>query len=336
MLITEPAIGYGGGVALMFLHDTFESSLKRKSPPNITGVALAATENGTKLAGGFHLGFWNEDTLRTTTFIGVPDINTNFYLRDQGISMNLQGYMAYQEIMMRLGKSDFFLGGNYVYADIQSRHNNEDPPVLKPVYTGEYNMGGLAAILQYDTRDSIFTPSEGIYTKATLRRFDDAFGGNENFWQSELKTFAFYPLGQSFTLGIRVEGEAVHASNNDHVPFFANPFIDMRGIPVMRYQGEKMVLAEAELRWEFIPRWNLVLFGGGGKVFGDIMAFDPQIGSVQQNISFSDAQLHSALGVGFRYELARKYGLWGGLDFATSEEEKTALYITVGSAWSGF
>ena len=37
-------------------------------------------------------------------------------------------------------------------------------------------------------------------------------------------------------------------------------------------------------------------------------------------------------GTGFRYELARKYGLHAGLDVAFGPDE-TAIYIQVGSAW---
>lgn len=38
-------------------------------------------------------------------------------------------------------------------------------------------------------------------------------------------------------------------------------------------------------------------------------------------------------GVGFRYELARKYGIHGGLDLAVGPDN-TAVYVQVGSAWA--
>jgi hypothetical protein len=37
-------------------------------------------------------------------------------------------------------------------------------------------------------------------------------------------------------------------------------------------------------------------------------------------------------GVGFRYELARKFGLHAGIDIARGPED-TAFYLQVGSAW---
>jgi hypothetical protein len=336
VIVTEPAVGYGGGLNLMFLHDSLASSMERKSPPSISGVVGVGTENGTLFGAAYHLGFWKEDTIRTTTAVGALDINMNFYLRDIGIDMNLKGYAAYQEVMFRLGDSNFFLGGNYVYVDIESKKNNEELPILDPLFEQEFKMGALAAVLQYDTRDTIFTPSKGLFAKASLRRVDENFGGNENFWRYGAKAFYFHPIMDKVTFGLRVEGEAVHASDDDRVPYIAKPSINMRGITAMRYQGEKMLLGEVQVRWEFIERWNMVLFGGAGKVYGDEYRFVPGSGAVEESISFQDALAHPAGGVGFRYELARKFGLWGGLDFATNEENDFAVYITVGSAWGAF
>jgi hypothetical protein len=336
IIITEPAIGYGGGFNLMFLHDSLGSSLQRKSPPSISGVVAAVTENGTLVGAAYHLGFWKEDTIRTTTAVGAMDINMNFYLRDLGIDMNLKGYMAYQEVMYRIQESNFFLGGNYLYVDLQSKRNDGRLPILDPFFERELKMGALSAIIQYDTRDTIFTPSKGLFAKATLRRFDESFGGNENFWRYGVKAFYFFPVFEKIILGLRVEGERVYESKGDRVPYIFYPSVNMRGIQAMRYQGEKMVLGELQLRWEFMDRWNAVLFGGSGKVFGNENRFELGSGVVKENVSFKDAPSHWAGGVGFRYELARKFGLWGGLDFATNEENDFAFYITVGSAWGAF
>ena len=336
IIITEPAIGYGGGLALLFLHDTFGSIAEKKSPPSITAVMGAATQNGTWYGGAAHMGFWKEDSIRSTTAAAYMNVNANFNFDVLSIpitmDMNINGFVAYQELMFRVADSNFFLGGNYLYADNTSKINNQN---ILPL-TQKFKLGGLAGFVQYDSRDSIFTPSKGLYAKAILRRFDENLGGDENFWRYGLKTFYFTPLLNSMTLGVRFEGEAVAAQGDDNVPFYANPAINMRGISATQYQGERMVLGELQLRWEFIRRWNLVLFGGGGKVFGKPITLlkDPIV--KQPSVSFSDADFHPAGGVGFRYELARKFGLWGGLDFATSQEEDLAFYITVGSAWGAF
>jgi hypothetical protein len=339
ILITEPAVGYGAGLALLFLHDTFASTAERKSPPSITAVMGAATENGTWFGGAMHMGYWKEDTIRSTTGAMYMNVNSNFYIRNFPIDMNINGYVAYQELMFRLLKSNFFLGANYVFANNKSTRNNDANTLIDQainhLFEQEFTFAGLAAILQYDTRDSTFTPSRGLFAKATLRRFDENLGGDENFWRYGAKAFYFIPLSDPVILGLRVEGEAVQASASDDVPFYANPSINMRGIPAMRYQGEKMTMAEVQIRWEFINRWDLVIFGGGGKVFGkENLIINQDL--IQSTTSFQDADFHPAGGIGFRYELARKFGMWGGMDFATSEDHDLAFYITVGSAWGAF
>jgi hypothetical protein len=56
ILITEPAVGYGAGAALLFFRESIGDAVTkakesgRLTPPDIYGAALAATENGTKVA----------------------------------------------------------------------------------------------------------------------------------------------------------------------------------------------------------------------------------------------------------------------------------------------
>jgi hypothetical protein len=277
IIITEPAIGYGGGLNLMFLHDSLASSIQRESPPSISGVVAAATENGTLFGVAYHVGFWKEDTIRTTTAVGAMDVNMDFYLRNLGVNMNLKGFMAYQEVMYRIKESDFFLGGNYLYVDLKSKRNDGRLPILEPFFERELKMGALAAIMQYDTRDTIFTPSKGLFAKATIRRFDESFGGNENFWRYGAKAFYFHPIIEKVILGVRVEGEAVYESKNDNVPFITYPSINMRGIQAMRYQGEKMMLGEVQLRWEFIDRWNAVFLADQERYLGKRIAINLEV-----------------------------------------------------------
>jgi hypothetical protein len=80
-----------------------------------------------------------------------------------------------------------------------------------------------------------------------------------------------------------------------------------------------VLVAETELRHNVTPRWAVVGFDGAGKRYSERQ-------------SFADAKTIGAGGVGFRYLIARKLGLYAGLDVARGPEE-TAIYIQVGSAW---
>ena len=77
----------------------------------------------------------------------------------------------------------------------------------------------------------------------------------------------------------------------------------MRGAPIMRYQGEEVAQIEAELRWQCWKRFSLVGFVGGGATWNEFTRFK----SSQTVLTGS---------TGFRYELARKYGIHAGVDFA--------------------
>src|SRR4029453_1842013 len=87
------------------------------------------------------------------------------------------------------------------------------------------------------------------------------------------------------------------------LPFYLRPFISLRGAPIMRYQGEEVAQIEAELRWQFWKRLSLVGFAGGWAAWTDFEPF-PRTKTVPTG------------GVGFRYEIARKYGIHAGLDVA--------------------
>ena len=87
----------------------------------------------------------------------------------------------------------------------------------------------------------------------------------------------------------------------------------------MRYQGDQMASAEVEARWQFHGRWSAVAFGGYGTTRTSRDAL-----SLTQDVTSG--------GVGFRYELASKFGLHAGIDVAHSPGT-TAVYFVVGNGW---
>lgn len=327
-LITEPAVGYGALVALVYLHDTFdgkESDSGRNIPPSVSGVVLAATENGTKLGGAFHLGYWLDDTIRTTTFVMSLNINIDLY-SEQGnaIGMNIKGPLFYQSAKFRIADTNLFLGGYYIYGNSKialDDKKQEDLPL-----NSEFKIGALAALAEYDSRDNTMSPDSGMLLSAQSAFYDEAFGGDYHFQRYKLQTLFYQPLQEKWTLDMRLGHESV---SGDDVPFFMYPYTDMRGIPAMRYQAQQIALAEAQLRWQFRPRWTALVFGGVSKAYGKDQFFPDLI-----DTSFSDAPTRYTKGLGFRYLIAKKYGLRMGVDVASSQEDK-AVYIQFGTAWKG-
>jgi outer membrane protein assembly factor BamA len=185
-----------------------------------------------------------------------------------------------------------------------------------PDFRSGSDEAGLTPSLTYDSRDNIFTPVRGTYLEASTGIFSRYLGGDDEFQNVRLIAMQYIPLHPRLSLGLRVEGAASFGDE----PFYLRPFIYLRGAPVMRYQGEEIAQAEAELRWQFWGRFSLVGFVGCGAAWNSLERFD-------------ETQTVVTGGTGFRYELARKYGIHMGVDVAFGPEE-TAVYIQVGSAWA--
>jgi len=128
--------------------------------------------------------------------------------------------------------------------------------------------------------------------------------------------FGYVPAGKDFIVGVKGD---VRSANGD-VPFYQLPFIELRGVPVARYQDRRTFATELELRWNATARWVLLGFIGSGRAWGS------------GDKSFNDAGAVTSGGAGFRYLVARRLGILAGLDIAKSAEN-TAIYIQAGSAW---
>jgi outer membrane protein assembly factor BamA len=176
-------------------------------------------------------------------------------------------------------------------------------------------IGGLTPLLTYDSRDNIFTPASGTYLEAAPGFFGEAFGGDADFQRVGLIGMQYLPLASRWTLGVRAIGTLSYGD----VPFFLRPYVALRGAPVMRYQGEQAASLEAEVRWQCWKRYSLVGFVGAGAAWNDFERVDDTVTVVTG-------------GAGFRYELAREYGLHAGLDVAFGPDN-AAIYIVLGSAW---
>ena len=335
IIITEPAVGYGVGAALVFLHDplagrvpdgeTFDPHSKdaegKLIPPSISAVFGMYTENDTWFAGGAHMGVWKNDNIRYTGAIATGSINMKFYglglTNDKAIDFNIEPEILYQGIKFRLNGSGFFAGINYLLINTNSEFNLS---AIDPGLIIESNSRDAAVIfsLDYDSRDTIFTPNSGFNASIEASLFREAVGGDNEFEKYKAKLIYFSPVADSLVLGLRGEVETVDGEPFVEVPFYQFPFVYLRGIPIMRYQGETVGVAEAELRWNFTPRWSVVGFGGAGR-FTDISGDEPATNVYSK-------------GAGIRYFIARRFGAHVGFDIAKGPED-TAFYLQFGHPW---
>lgn len=331
IFITEPAVGEGLGLALAYFHrpknspsgttiaspgSIGDATREQAPPPTVTGVFGAYTSNETAVAGIGHMNSFKDDHIRFTGAVAVADINSTFYLLDQPFKFNLEGAIAYQETRVRFGDSRWFWGIGLSYINATTAFLldlPDDAPI--DLFRSELTNVGLSGKLAWDTRDNTSMPNQGQLFDLALWRYDEGIGGDFDYWNATLKLLSFHQLHEKFVLGLRLELSAI----DGRAPFFAVPWVSLRGIPALRYQGDHVGVFEVEGRYNFTPRWALIGFAGTGKVNSDVPIID-----TEQNIY--------SYGLGGRYQIFQAQNIWVGIDVARGPED-AYWYIQVGHAW---
>jgi hypothetical protein len=322
LIVTEPAVGYGGGMVGMFLRPRKDAGDEGWARPDISAIGGFGTQNGTwgALAGDSSL--WLDGRLKTLVGGGTGRVNLDFFglgtdasSLNEGVRYSLQFSGAVAQANWKLApKSPWAVGVRYVYADVDPTLRDQPlfPNLANAIRT---KISAPTAILEYDSRDNVFTPTRGIFSESSYMNSRTELGATDDFNRFEQVLMGWWPARDDVTLGVRGD----YARSSGGTPFFLRPYIQLRGVPVMRYQGDQMASAEFEARWQFYGRWSAVAFGGVGTTRSDRDGF-----SATQNVGSG--------GLGFRYLLASKFGLHAGIDVAHSPGT-TAFYIQVGNAW---
>ncbi len=334
IIITEPAVGYGLGASVAYFHSVQEldpSEHKHRPPPSISFGVGGYTENETYFYGGGHFGVWKDDHVRYLGLLFKINLNAKYYglnagllpgslIDFKGVNFNLDGELLYQRVKFRLKESNWFVGTSYLFNDSRALFkvdaNVAVPQIIRPeLLDGFFRSAGVGVSLEYDGRNTIFTTTQGTQFELLYTDYGDTWGGDFDYGLLEAKFRQYIPFGDFSHLGIRLES----ANLNGSAPFFAYPFVQLRGIPALRYEGRRVLTSELEYLWGFTPRWSIAFCAGAGRPVG--AARDELI----------DRTVFAG-GVGVRYRLARALGLQAGLDLARGPED-TAVYLTVGSAW---
>jgi hypothetical protein len=352
-IITEPATGNGLGVVGVFFHESEEQKKQRidKSsskghyvlPKNISLVGLGATENGSKGAGVGHMGYWYEDRLRYKGYALYPDFNLDFYSLGgtdlpKPVELNITGPVVIQELKARLGDSHWFAGGHQVYRTVETTLTNSDELQLLPdSVPGNHNLNskldsylsdkidstettsGLGFILEYDSRNNPMSPSKGYDYQFEVTRFDEGIGSDVDYNSYHFEGLNYWSLSKHFDFALRLQYDAVDADDDQELPTYVPPSIDLRGVPAMRYQGNSVALGEIELTYKLNKRWKFNTFTGTGR-------------AAQSFSDLNDSDSAENYGIGFRYLIAKRYGFSMGADIAKGPED-TAFYIQAGSTW---
>lgn len=320
--ITEPAVGYGAAGALVFIDKQPAGEPGAFAPPNLTAAGGLATENGTWGVFGLDSRHWLEDRLQTIVALAYVNIHLDYYglgsdspFADHPVAYELTPFGGKAQVRYRLGNSRAKIGLAYSLATTRIAFEPDGGTDGLPEAARDSRLGGLTPAVSYDSRDNIFTPVHGIYAETRCGVYSKFLGSDAEYQIADVVAIGYYPLHPRVTLGTR--GSAGFSSGD--TPFYLRPFVYMRGVAAMRYQGEQVAQVEAEVRYQFWKRFSVVGFGGAGWTWS---GSEGEAGS----------EPVAACGTGFRYEIARTYGLHMGVDAAWGPDE-SAVYVQFGSAW---
>jgi len=323
IIITEPAVDNGLGLAGLFFHQPKEDQMKPGDDgkfilPNMSVVGAAYTGNESWFVGGGHFRNWGKDHYRYNIMAGYADVNLDWYGGDNfpilsnGVRFNTKGAMLDQEFLFRLGDSDWFLGADWRYLKSEVSFEVNLPITLPPV---ENTISGLAAVGLYENLDYQISPRNGFRANLKPEFNRDAIGSDVEYENYSWELRQYFEFADKFTFAWRLDG----AITSGDVPFYLEPFVSIQGIPALRYQGSTAVTAEARGGYDVRPRWTILGFVGGGRAADSVS----ELGS---------ASTRTAYGAGFRYLIAKKLGMRVGLEVAKGPEG-TYVYLVMGSAW---
>lgn len=320
--ITEPAVGYGLWFGPMFISKPHGVQKAGWAMPNISYVGGMWTESNTWGTMAMDLRNWMDQRLQTAVAVLYASIKLDFHgigsdaiLKDNPIHYTLRPLLGAVRVKYRLGMSNFWVGLGYVYATTKIEMDIPDQfPRLQDIRR-DSDIGGLVPVATYDSRDNVFTPTFGTVAEVSGMFCAKFLGGDAVFQKASAVIMQYVPLDPTLTLGVRGDGFFTFGD----VPFYAYPYITLRGAAAMRYQGEEVAQGEMEMRWQFWKRLSLIGFVGYGVAWNDFEF-------LQNPVKVWTG------GTGLRYELARRYGLHFGVDVAWSPDD-FAIYLAFGSAW---
>ncbi|WP_439183528.1 BamA/TamA family outer membrane protein [Carboxylicivirga taeanensis] len=325
IIITEPAVGYGGGAALIYFHHR-KKKYSSYVPPNLTGVAGFVTQNKTWGAAAFHTHVFGENRVRTTTALILPKVRYDYYgnnselLSKHPVTVKLNSWGIFQQAQVRISDSKFYAGLAYMY--FKSNVSLDTIPgkpllnlLLKRLNTNSV-ISTVKPMVVYDSRNNNFTPTKGINSELSLSHSAKWLGSDDTYSTLKADFYGYLPISSKVFSGWRFDSSFMLGDG----PFYAYPFVSLRGIPAMRYQSDNMLVLETEWRYNFFRRWSVIGFSGVGKAFENAKTFD-------------EIDLTYTVGSGIRYKLARLLGIHSGLDFAMGNGKDFAFYIVFGSSW---
>ncbi|MCH7415020.1 outer membrane protein assembly factor [Belliella sp. R4-6] len=223
---------------------------------------------------------------------------------------------------LRKVKSNLYLGFRYHYDDFDITSVEINGLLDSGGILGSVGgrLSGVGPIVYFDSRDSQIFPTRGVFAESSFQTFHKSIGSQYNYSRMLVDFRSVHSINEKSVLVWNAYSELMFGDT----PFFGLPLVGgnrlLRGLFEGKFRDKNLVLAQAEYRWKFLPRWGAVGFAGLGNIFS------------QEN-SFHFNQTKFTYGLGGRFQLSKKEKLNLRLDFAKSPNEDLRIYLTFGEAF---
>lgn len=308
---SNPMIGGGLALGAGYL---FRTAPDTKT--SVLGIGAMRSDNGSNAAGLVVNLAFSENRWLLESFIGEAKIRYDLFTSLGTVPIRQDGVLGRFKLAYGV-TPDLSFGGTLRYLDTSIAPDSSLglPPALSPDLDMEIVTLGLTA--EWDKRDESDYPTSGFRISSELARAIVLGGSSRRYTTANAKFDYFHAPTNSGVLALR----AVICGVSTDTPFFDQCSIgatdSFRGFNSTEFLDLRSTSVQVEYRHRFSPRWGGVAFGGVGWT-------GPTLGQL------SAGGTHSAVGLGLRYRVSRKFPVDFAVDASHADDGSNLLYIYVG------
>lgn len=183
-----------------------------------------------------------------------------------------------------------------------------------------YNILGVGATVSYDTRNSTFWPTKGVFLQSQFTAYNKELASTYSFNKLTAEIRLFKQI---------IKGHILAAQLYNYSTFGETPYRSMaalggqgnlRGFYTGRYRDNSMYSAIIEYRAHILWKLSACIFGGVGDVYN-------------QPKNINTGSLKSSFGGGLRLTILDKENLNLRFDYGYSDNYNRGFYFTVGECF---
>jgi len=184
---------------------------------------------------------------------------------------------------------------------------------------GKGFLSGGGVVVNYDTRDHLFTPRKGMLAEMVLFANGEFLGSDFNFQKIYLDIATYFPIGKNSTLAAQFYSELTAGDP----PFYQLSLLGgtkrMRGYLEGRFRDKQYLTSQIEYRFPLFWRLGMTAFATTGRVA-------PTVGDL------FDSNWYYTYGLGLRIMLDTEARINLRIDVGFGEDT-SGFYLTFGEAF---